>query len=167
MKNIGIKALLPILIMSMATVMAASSQCQAARKAKGVVVSVVQPGEELGKALAGVVKKMENGPASQSKSVTSLVLVQSGKKVSVRKDQPLILKAKDAGKTTGKVIDVVDVPVDIGTLKGMIKDRKCIILWYSEQDGKMAVIQPEKEFMPRKDQQVKLKVKEVAKVEGC
>ncbi len=168
MKNLRPKAILMAMMFSVALLTALSAPSEAARKAKGEVAASIKAGGDLCKAMQGLLKKAEECKAEDMAAGAPVVLIQSEKKIFVKKDQPVILKAKDAGKTTGKVIQVFDLPIEPGTLKEMVKDKNSVVLWQSEKDGKLVVIQPEKDFLPEKGQQVKLKVKgESVKVEGC
>ena len=166
MKTFAFKTLLFTLIILSGS-QAFSSQSEAARKAKGEVTIAVQAGGDLCQALGGFLEKSGNCTTDGLPDNLSIAVVKTDKKISVKEDQPVIMKAKDAGKTTGKVIQVIDIPSDMHALKEISKDRKCLTLWYVEKDRKLVVIQPDKPFLPEKGQQVKLKVKEVAKVEGC
>jgi hypothetical protein len=96
-----------------------------------------------------------------------LTLIQSDKKPRLKKDQAVLLKARDAGKTPGKVVAIFDLPLDIKAFKEQAKDVKNLVLWKVEDEKTLILIQPDKDFIPEKGQQVRLKVKEVTKVEGC
>jgi len=167
MSHADIKAVLSILVLS-AAVLASFSPSEAARKARGEVTTIVPAGGDVCQVLETFLDEKSRGCKTDGfPDGLTVVSVQSEKDISVKEDQPVILKAKDAGKSTGRVIQVIDLPADMKTLKETLKDRKCLVFWSTEKGKRLVIIQPDKDFLPEKGQQVKLKVKEVTKVEGC
>ena len=165
-KTFSFKTLLSVLIL-LSVSLAFSAPSDAARKARGEVNATVQAGEDPCQALGSFLKKSEKCSADELAGKPGIVVVQSEKKITVKKEQPVILKAREAGKTTGRVIQVIDLPADMDQLKETMKEKKCLVFWSMAKDKKLLIIQPDKSFMPEKGQQVKMKVKEVTKVEGC
>ena len=166
MKIFSFKTLLSILVL-LSVSLAFSSPSDAARKARGEVNATVEAGGDPCQALSSFLKKSQKCSADELAGKPAIVVVQSEKKITVKKDQPVILKAGEAGKTTGRVIQLIDLPADMDQLKEAMKEKKRLVLWGMENDKKLLIIEPDKDFMPEKGQRVKLKVKEVTKVEGC
>jgi len=144
------------------------SQSVAAQKARGVVITTVKAGENPCSVIENFLEKPAECTAETVSNDVSMVLVEPERKVRLKEGQSVLLKAGKELKTTGKVLKVLDMPVQMEELTGLFKDNKMLIFW-KDLDGKtLNIIRPDRDFMPEKDQQVKLKVKkEVAKVEGC
>ncbi len=144
-----------------------SASAQAARKAKGEVISSANATSDACAAVKDLLEKPDECSKMGLPHHLAVSVIKSKKNPRLKKDQSILLKAREAGKTPARVIEVMDLPLDLKSFREAAGDSRNLILWVTEDGKKAAMIQPEKDFMPGKGQQVKIKVKEAIKVEGC
>ncbi len=112
-------------------------------------------------ALSGAEAGGECGIASD---VTSIIILNTHKKLSLKDGQDVILKARGTGKVMGKVASVIH-GTDMSKLDGAVAENGAVIIKGGK--GCVAVITPEKPFAPEKGSKVTLKTKQKQTVEGC
>ncbi len=95
--------------------------------------------------------------------VTGAVILEAGKKLSLKEGQDVILKAKGTGKVMAKVAAVIKAGDDISALEKT--ENGAIIV--KGKKGCIAVIVPEKPFAPENGAKVTIKTKQTQTVEGC
>ena len=155
-KNISI-----ITVMLTALIMTAAGPVSAA-KIKAEVKAAAATHDEV---CAGI-KAIEGSDAGQcpvGEAVKSAVILETGKKLSLKEGQDVILKARGTGKVMAKVAALIPEGKDMSAL-GKAEDGAVII---KGKKGCIAVIMPEKPFTPEKDAKVTLKTKQKPAVEGC
>ncbi len=97
--------------------------------------------------------------------VTSIVILNTHKKLSLKEGQDVILKAKGTGKVMGKVSSVIPEGTDMAKIAGAVGTNGAVVIKGGK--GCVAVITPEKPFAPEKGGKVTLKTKKKQTVEGC
>ncbi len=97
--------------------------------------------------------------------VTSLVVVEAGKKIAIRQGQDVILKARGTGKVMGKAIKVFARGADVKEILAALDSDGLVVV--TGTDGNMVIIKPGEGFAPESGARVTIKTKQVQAVEGC
>ncbi len=135
-----------------------------AARLKGVVTSAATSHHEVCASIAQL-SGTEAGTCAVSEEVKNAVLIKATRKLSMKEGQDVILKAKGTGKVMARVAKVLPKGTDLKTLSEAVTNNGAIIV--TGEKGKMAVIIPEKPFVPEKDAKVTMKTKQKQLIEGC
>ncbi len=99
---------------------------------------------------------------------SDLVVIHGGLPRRFEPGKVVILKTRGLRKNVAKVMIVIDkVDSNLDSLASNLKGKN-LILWICDKTGKIAVLKAEKEYLPRVDAKVKMKLKSKRiAVEGC
>jgi len=139
----------------------------AAIKVKGQVIHTVKGQDDPCPVVSEFLARPDACQTGVLPEAIALVVIKGDEKVEVETGQSVLLKSRKAGKTAGKVIGVLDTPADIGMLSDVMKGKKRLVFWMTGEDKSIIVIEPEDEFVPEEGTKIKIKVKQLRKVEGC
>ncbi len=155
-KNLSI-----ITVMFAALVLTAAGPASAA-KIKAHVKTAATNHEEVCAGITQLEGKDANACAV-NEDVTSITILEAGKKLSMKEGQDVILKAKGTGKVMAKVATIIPAGEESTALD---KTENGAVVIKGDK-GCIAVIVPEKPFAPEKDAKVTIKTKHRPAVEGC
>ena len=147
--------------------LAFAASAHSSQKIKGKVSSAYENGSFC-KVVGDLTKKQDVCPKDKDKQVASIVVVQAEESsITPDKGQKVIIKIKGMGKTTGKVVMLIDDKTSLEDVE-KIGDNGSVILWKCGDNGNVMVIETKEVLKPEKDNDVKMILKKKApKVEGC
>ena len=97
--------------------------------------------------------------------VTTLLVVDTGKKAGISEGQDIILKARGIHKVMAKAYRLFPAGTTAAEISAAIEKNGVIAL--KDTNGCIILIMPEKPFEPEKDSSVTIKTKQKQMVEGC
>ncbi len=158
------KNLTVITIMFSALVMLVAGPASAA-KIKADVTAAAATHDEVCTDVAALAGTEKGGECAVDSGVTSVVILNTKKRISVKEGQDVILKARGTGKVMARVLKVIPADGDMSELNSAVDRSGAVIIKGGK--GCIAVITPEKPFAPEKGSRVTMKTKQQQAVEGC
>ena len=137
-----------------------------AARIKGSVVETASGAQQVCSVIYRTAGGGDQGEAcTLAPGVTSLVVVEAVKKVSIKQGQDVILKARGTGKVMGKAVKVFAKGADVDEIVAAVDSDGLVFV--TGTDGNMVVIEPGEKFTPESGARVTIKTKQVQAVEGC
>jgi hypothetical protein len=136
-----------------------------AAKIKAVVTSAATTHDQVCAEVSDLTAGKAGTECAIDSSVTSAVILNTKKKLSMKEGQDVILKSKDTGKVMASVTKIIPADGNKSELNSAVGNNGAVIIKGGK--GSIAVITPEKPFAPEKDSKVTLKTKQKQAIEGC